>query len=275
MRSFLLGHHIVIMADHCPLCHIMEKTVKNSRVNRITHLIEEYNIEKVIHIKGRENCLSDFLSRYSRERDDDLFEIDYGLRSKDSMSPSITSSLIKSKLSSSSTSNNASTLAAMTLRPRKHKRKLVSATTFVDNDVITDNNSQTNSSKNISGTDRIPPKFSHNHFDMTKLKDEQDQDPKIQQIIQQLLSKTNNLSFIFKNNILYKLKQKSNKVKRKLEVIYLPKSMVPTLLQACHDVPMTGGHFSTNRMYYKVKRQYWWPHSKKNKFHTKPPKKIR
>jgi transposase InsO family protein len=35
--------------------------------------------------------------------------------------------------------------------------------------------------------------------------------------------------------------------------------MVQLLLQACHDDPMTGGHFSTDRIYYKVKTQYWWP----------------
>jgi hypothetical protein len=82
MRTFILGHSIILRTDHCPLCHIMEKTVRNPRVDRITHLIQEFNIEKVIHIKGRENCLPDFLSRYSKETNDDLFEIEYGLESK-------------------------------------------------------------------------------------------------------------------------------------------------------------------------------------------------
>ena len=258
MRSFLLGRNIIIMTDHCPLCHIMEKAGNNSRVNRITHLLQEYNIERVIHIKGRENCLPNFLSRYSREQDDDLFEIDYGLGSKDSMSSSIALPLIESKISSSSTSNDTSILAAMTLRPRKHKRKSVSATTFVDDDVITDNNSNNASSENIAETNRTPPKFSNNYFDITKLKDEQLRYPRIQEIIVELRSKSNNLPFVFKNNILYKLIQPSNKAKRKLEVIYLPFSMVPTLIQACHDDPMTGGHFSTDRIYYKIKHQYWW-----------------
>ncbi|CAF3985539.1 unnamed protein product, partial [Rotaria sp. Silwood1] len=67
MRTFLLGRNIILRTDHCPLCHIMEKTVRNARVDRITHLIQEYNIDKVIHISGRENCLPDFLSRYSND----------------------------------------------------------------------------------------------------------------------------------------------------------------------------------------------------------------
>ena len=129
----------------------------------------------------------------------------------------------------------------------------------MDDDVITDNNSNNATTENIIETNRTPPKFSHNYFDITKLKDEQLRDPRIQEIIVQLRSKSNNLPFVFKNNILYKLIQPSNKAKRKLEIICLPSSMVPTLIQACHDDPMTGGHFSTDRIYYKIKHQYWWP----------------
>ncbi|CAF1583993.1 unnamed protein product, partial [Adineta ricciae] len=85
MRTFLLGRTIILRTDHCPLCHIMEKSVHNKRVDRITHLIQEYNIDKVIHITGKENCLPDFLSRYANDIDDDLFEIDYGLENKQSI----------------------------------------------------------------------------------------------------------------------------------------------------------------------------------------------
>ncbi|CAF1412274.1 unnamed protein product [Rotaria magnacalcarata] len=65
--SFVLGRTIIIMTDHCPLCYIMQKSIKNNRVNRITHLIQESNIDKVVHIRGQYNCLPDYLSRYSKE----------------------------------------------------------------------------------------------------------------------------------------------------------------------------------------------------------------
>jgi hypothetical protein len=38
--------------------------------------------------------------------------------------------------------------------------------------------------------------------------------------------------------------------------------MIQMLLKACHDDPMTGAHFSTDRTYYKIKNQYWWPRMK-------------
>ena len=42
----------------------MTKTVNNVRVDRIATLIQEYNIDKIVPINGRRNCLPDYLSRY-------------------------------------------------------------------------------------------------------------------------------------------------------------------------------------------------------------------
>ena len=80
MRPYLLGRSIIIYTDHCPLCNMMNKNVKNKRVNRVSMLLQEYDIEKIIHIKGQNNCLADYLSRYPNQNDsEEIFEEDYGL----------------------------------------------------------------------------------------------------------------------------------------------------------------------------------------------------
>ncbi|CAF4540206.1 unnamed protein product [Rotaria magnacalcarata] len=38
--------------------------------------------------------------------------------------------------------------------------------------------------------------------------------------------------------------------------------MINSLLKACHDDPLTGAHFSTDRMYYKIRSHFWWPRMK-------------
>ena len=38
--TFLLGRVIVLKTDHCPLCHIMEKTIRNARVDCSTDLYQ-------------------------------------------------------------------------------------------------------------------------------------------------------------------------------------------------------------------------------------------
>ncbi|CAF4304352.1 unnamed protein product, partial [Rotaria sordida] len=51
----------------------------NRRVDRISILLQEYNIEKVIHIKGQNNCLADYLSRHPIQHGGEIFNKDYGI----------------------------------------------------------------------------------------------------------------------------------------------------------------------------------------------------
>lgn len=263
MRTMLLGRSIILMTDHCPLCHIMEKTVRNNRVDRITHLIQEYNIDKVIHIKGRENCLPDFLSRYSNDPNDDLFDLEYGLASK-SNTPSIDMSnsndLSQSSISLSSKDHNL--LAAMVLRPFPHRRN-PNPTNPIDNHEQFNTPHHNDSSNPISQPHHDPPfTFSCNQFDSNKIKQEQDNDHIIQQIISTLKSSPNKMPFVVDHDLLYKILTPLSFSKTNIKVIYLPTSMIPSILAACHDDPMTGSHFSFDRIYHKIKNLYWWPSMK-------------
>ena len=263
MRSLLLGRSIIIMTDHCPLCYIMHRTVHNARVNRITHLIQEYNIEKIIHIKGRDNCLPDFLSRYSREQDDDLFNVEYGLASKLTPVASTFEHNAKDSVPPSPiTSTKQHVLTIMMLRSRKKVRGLEKDSDEMENTSVVDNGFHNKITQNNSRNNQVLSKFSHNFFDTTKIKLEQDRDHNIQNIIKQLQSPSNRLPFVLKGGILYKLITLQEHSTHKLKVIYLPSSMVHSLLRACHDDPITGAHFSTDRVYYKIRNHYWWPRMK-------------
>ena len=263
MRTFLLGRNIILRTDHCPLCHIMEKTVRNTRVDRITHLIQEYNIEKVIHIKGRENCLPDFLSRYYNDRHDDLFEIDYGLQSRnDSNTLVSTLTQLRPDSSFSHKKEKEDILAVMALRSRFKQHQSIPANDQLNKNV-TINNKSDSAQKNISSShSTFMTKLSNNQFDLTKLREEQQHDPTIRDILKRIHIHSNKHSFVLKDNLLYKLITPSRHSKRRMEVIYVPSSMVKSLLQACHDDPMTGAHFSFDRTYNKIKYHYWWPNMK-------------
>ncbi|CAF4942750.1 unnamed protein product [Rotaria sp. Silwood1] len=240
---------ITIMTDHCPLCHIMTKTINNARVDRISTLIQEYNIDKVVHIHGRQNCLPDYLSRYPREQNDELFDIEYGLDSKTDSAPIISST------------NNI--VASMILRPRNNRGKCSKSSSYNDDRNIHNNNlpCHSNTPDQLMKT-HITSTFSTNNFDITKLKDEQQKDPLIQKYITQVRSNPQNISFKIKNDILYKVIIPFRLSKTKIEVIYLPNSMISSLLHASHNDPMSGGHFSVDRTYSKLRKHYWWPNMK-------------
>ncbi|CAF4669082.1 unnamed protein product [Rotaria sp. Silwood1] len=246
MRSFVLGRSIIIMTDHCPLCYIMQKSIKNTRVNRITHLIQEYNIDKIVHIQGRYNCLPDYLSRYSKEQDDALFDIDYGLASKN-----------KSKNFS-----QRKLVAAMTLRPRKKQPIATNDHQSIENHNIISQQFDTLSQSEDIKKNKSSSNLSRNYFDIAKLKIEQQRDPQIQKIVQNFSLQSTKNSFLFKEDIVYKLISLNKYSHKKIKVIYLPTSMIESLLRASHDDPMSGSHFATDRMYYKIRTHFWWPKMK-------------
>ncbi|CAM2714261.1 unnamed protein product [Rotaria socialis] len=262
MRSLVLGRNIIIMTDHCPLCSIMQKSCKNNRVNRITHLIQEYNIDKIIHIRGQYNCLPDYLSRYTKEPFDDLFDIDYGLASTDqslSLSPTPTNDINNSSSDKLASPKDPLILASMTLRPRKNQVHYSEESISDTNDFDSHHSYVDMPNSNPKRKTKLTPQISQNYFDTTQLEVEQDRDFKIQNIIKNISTNSNQHQFILQDNILYKIIRCFNSSNRLSKVIYLPRSMINPLLKACHDDPLSGAHFSTDRMYYKIRPHFWWP----------------
>ena len=240
MRSYILGRELIIMTDHCPLCHILTKTVNNSRVDRIANLIQDYNIIEVRHIKGRHNCLPDYFSRFPRQIDDELFDIDYGLVTKYNSPTPL-------PLSSHQPIN-------MILRPRPPKITKPSEPSIPDCSETSNDSSPTFDAPSL--------KISSNYFDLNRLKLEQNKDPEVQKILLQLKTNPNTSSFVVHDDTLYRLIMSSFSQKTKYKVIYVPSSLVESLLVATHDDPLIGAHFSFERTYQKLRYYYWWPKMK-------------
>ncbi|CAF1367651.1 unnamed protein product [Didymodactylos carnosus] len=248
MRSFLIGRSIIIYTDNCPLCHMMEKKVANRRVEKMALLLQEYNIEQIIHIKGRYNCLLDYLSRHPISNDDELFDYEYGLEPKNETSQPLIGR------------------AAAVITRSKFK---ANATNPSSNPPVQQQPTSPQIAPSIVSSQ---PHYIIENFDITKLKEEQKNDINIQKIINDL-KKNPKLSFELKDDILYKLILNDNgKTKRK--VIYIPSLMIKPLMISYHDNPLIGGHFASNRTLNKIKQQFWWPQMKQSRagfLHPIPP----
>ena len=63
-----------------PLRNIHEKPSLNRRVDHISLILQQYNIKEIHHTSGKRNCLTDCLSRYpcQVEEDDDIVDSDFG-----------------------------------------------------------------------------------------------------------------------------------------------------------------------------------------------------
>ncbi|CAF1624779.1 unnamed protein product [Rotaria magnacalcarata] len=216
-----------------------------------------YHSQVMTPCERTENCLPDFLSRYSTESNDDLFEVEYGLESKDK-STILPSSQLTPSPSSRHDNKNSTILARMELRSHSNQHQKGRNIQTSNKEITTDNQLDIESDNQTTPNNSFTPKFSSNLFDLTKLSEEQHNDTTIRNIIENMRTYPNNFSFVLKNNLLHKLITPSRYSKRKLEVIYVPSSMLKSLLRACHDDPMTGAHFSLDRTYNKIRYYYWW-----------------
>ncbi|CAF1525917.1 unnamed protein product [Rotaria sp. Silwood1] len=193
---------------------------------------------------------------------DDIFDIEYGLASKShSILSSATSNNDTKNLTSDSSvsSTNPNVLAVMTLRPRKNRVDYSKEHISDGNDVNNHHDYIDTSDSRHKRKSKVASKISQNYFDITQLQVEQDRDSKIQNIIKNLSTTSSQSSFILEDNKLYKLISCQNSSNRIVKALYLPSSMINSLLKACHDDPLTGAHFSTDRMYYKIRPHFWWP----------------
>ncbi|CAF1131523.1 unnamed protein product, partial [Didymodactylos carnosus] len=246
MRQYLLGRDIIIYTDHCPLCGMQNKTLRNTLANRISILLQEYNIIQIIHIQGKKNCLPDYLSRHPIEfNDPDLIDPDYGLHVKPPSSSSIIS------VSGRSQPLKVSVTGAVTTRLQTRRAQQEQTTETSPNGFTSDQDSiDLNSNQ----------KFNCNKFDIRQLKIEQDKESTIKSKIDQLKKDPNKIDFVLKDDILYKLVQPKYSICKK-PVPYIPPSMIPLLLEASHNDPLSG-HFATHRTLAKLKHQFWWPDMK-------------
>ncbi|CAF4427715.1 unnamed protein product, partial [Didymodactylos carnosus] len=174
----------------------------------------------------KENCLPDYLSRHPIEfNDPDPIDPDYGL--------------------------HVSVTGAVTTRLQTRRAQQEQTTETSPSDSTSDQDSiDLNSNR----------KFNGNKFDIRQLKIEQDKESTIKSKIDQLKKDPNKIDFVLKDDILYKLVQLKYSIYKK-PVPYIPPSMIPFLLEASHNDPLSG-HFATHHTLAKLKHQFWWPDMK-------------
>ena len=250
MRSYLLGRSIIIYTDHCPLCNMMKSTVKNRRVDRISILLQEFNIEKIIHIKGRHNCLADYLSRHPIPREEEIFNEDYGISTLFQGEPPKKVHV---------PANNTRIVGAVITRSKTKQIAQQRDQIHTTIPATTDDKLPTLDKEEIQNSDL----FSSNNFDITQIKIEQAKDPIIQNKMKEIMKDTTKHSYVIKDDLLYKLVVTRANCITKAKLIYLPSSMINSLLQSYHNDPLSG-HFGMRRTYLKIKNKFWWPHMKQS-----------
>ncbi|CAF3164956.1 unnamed protein product [Rotaria sp. Silwood2] len=242
MKLYLQGREFIVQTDHCPLRNMHLKPSNNRRVDRISLILQQYNIKEIRHVSGKCNCIADYLTRYPRqtEDDDDFLEPDFGII------PAIENEKNKPQLNN----NNLiipNLISAVTTRAQaKAKTNPQKSIDINHTSVIT------------SSTDDQSQKVVGHEFDVSIIAKAQKDDKLYQEKLLEINKNPMNCSYVVENGILYKI---INRGIFKQKLIYVPSSMFQQLLKAYHDSPWAG-HFGYRRTYFKIKDKYWWPNMK-------------
>ncbi|CAF1632626.1 unnamed protein product [Rotaria sordida] len=255
MRPYLLGRSIIIYTDHCPLCNMMKSTVKNRRVDRISILLQEFNIEKIIHIKGQHNCLADYISRHPIPREEEIFGEDYGIAKRDKRELTV-----MGRVPDEVPPLAGAIITRSKAKQLKLKQDQDSTTTPTDRNKITLPPIGEETDRMKENPSQIIAK---NTLDIELLKIEQGKDSDIQHTIAEVMKNPIKSTYEFKDGLLYKLMVMREGCNTKKKLIYLPSSLINDLLQVYHSDPLSG-HFGVQRTYLKIKNRYWWPNMKQS-----------
>ncbi|CAF4554919.1 unnamed protein product, partial [Rotaria socialis] len=225
MKLYLLGREFTVYADHCPLRDMQLKPSNNRRVDRISLILQQYNIKQIHHLSGKCNCMADYLSRYpcQVEDDDDFIEEDFGV--------------VPGIQHCGAVITRAQAKAQLTIPDT------VIVESVADQSLVVDDQ---------------PPRVAGHVFDVTKIADAQKQDSFYQEQIHKLQQESLKCSFELKGDILYKIIKRGT---ANLKLIYIPLSLVFQVVKVYH-ASSWAGHFGFRRTYNNLKDRYWWPNMK-------------
>ncbi|CAF4939684.1 unnamed protein product, partial [Rotaria sp. Silwood1] len=266
MKLYLLGREFIVQTDHCPLRDMHNKPSNNRRVDRISLILQQYNIKEIRHLSGKCNCMADYLSRYPRqlEDDDEFIERDFG------DIPAIQHPALTS-ISTNYQQTTPHVLGAVVTRAQAKINSQLNSSTIPDTSIeakssIDDQPPREEDhefdvltiGEEKSSIDDQPPREEDHEFDVLAIGEAQKIDKLYQTKVLEIQANPIRHAYVLENGILYKLFNCGISTRK---LLYVPPTMVKQLLTAYHDAPWAG-HFGFHRTYWKLKDKYWWPDMK-------------
>ena len=243
LRIYLYGTKFSVITDHHPLCWLNKHKSENERLYRWSLILQEYEFD-IKHKSGPCHSDADCLSR-SISTNDITDDVNSEEHDEDQIS-------LHNEFRPLLVSNDVNTSKANAVQTRAQKAAL--------NNTLSASKSATQAAT-IPTESRIPTP--QPGFDYLKIPKQQLTDSFIQQRIQAIQQHPNSYpSFVVENGVLYKLIE-AHPCRTKKKIPWIPKSMVKDLLYSAHTHP-TSAHYGSDRTYFKLKNDYYWPNMLKD-----------
>ncbi|CAF4927133.1 unnamed protein product, partial [Rotaria socialis] len=253
LRSYIGDSDIIIETDHEPLQNFHKKQINNKRIINWIFKLQDI-LPEIIAVKyrnGSNNTAADYISRHFpssnvisnstilAEQTDD-WSVGTEQWFEDLPKPQ------RLRFATSFINTTNSTINAVTTGV---KAKLIAQS-------VPPTSAESSTTTPQSSAPSPTSEYLPFDFSLSRIRFEQEQDPVIQQIIQNLYHKSDKRNFILKNNVLYKLVSRGL---TDIKVIYAPSKLIPEILLSHHDHPLSG-HFGVEHTWFLLKKKYYWLH---------------
>ncbi|CAF3104286.1 unnamed protein product [Rotaria sp. Silwood2] len=265
LRSYIGDSNFTVETDHKPLENFHNKQINNKRVMNWLFKLQDIlpQIIAVKYRKGANNTAADYISRHFPPAEDSNINASTGSTSSHDWpigsqnwsdhtpKPQRLQFAPSSQSHDTSLHHSVTNLALNAVTTRAQAKLLAQPPLSPPTTLFNPNTPEPASS-------RSPPSKQVYDFSLSRIHSEQDHDPVIQKIIQQVRHQTSHPSFILHHDILYKLVRRGN---RNIKLLYAPSKLIPELLAAYHDHHLSG-HFGVTRTWLALQHLYFWPRMK-------------
>ena len=255
LKEYIWGRPIQVETDHCPLCSFNKKKFQNSRIERWQLELSEYDITTIKYKRGKCNCDADLISRFPYD-EADVDNDEHPIRVRHYTPPSV---------------DQVATMQVNVITRSRAKQsitKLPVPSSFISSSSNIMTRSKMKKVNNSSSSETTPVPFSSTttstdlpsspiiDFSTDRIRNEQMNDVDIQLRIQKITNDPQKyLNDVVDQQLLSKLIIRNGHTKIKLP--WIPISMIPDILSAYHDHPLSG-HFGVTRTYNKIKDKFYW-----------------
>ncbi|CAF3637281.1 unnamed protein product [Rotaria sp. Silwood1] len=248
LRIYLYGTKFTVITDHHPLCWLNKHTSENEKLYRWSLVLQEYEFD-IQHKSGLCHLDADCLSRCisSTDTPDDVNNDEHNedtIPAHNEFRPSLISqnNAVQTRAQKAALDNASKPKSITSSKPQPTTTSTPQPTTP---------SPESNNSSSTLG------------FNYLKIPQQQLLDPFIQQRIHEIKQHPGDYPlFVVEQGILYKLIEiQPGRTKKK--VPWVPQSMIKDLLFSAHTHP-TSAHYGSDRTYYKLKNNYYWPNMLKD-----------
>ena len=254
LREYVWRRPVEVETDHCPLCSFNRKNFQNSRIERWQVEMSEFHIAKIRYKRGRCNCDADLLSRFPHDQEDlDHEDSPFETRSfhssrADPVSPAQLNAVTRSIAK-----------RLKEARPCSDSQALESSST---SGLVESNTNPTELDRSFSQVNTplraalYSPSAAFD-FSLPRIKAEQMKDGDICHRVRSIANEPHLFpNEVLRDEILCKTITRHGDLR--LTVPWVPSSLIPEILSAYHDHPLSG-HFGADRTYYRLRDKFYWP----------------